>query len=125
MINDGKVSGAFSNRCYLHEKIDSIYSLFGGFLIDLPIRRLSVRYMNMYVTASARRRTDVTSRDSPGRAAARRVAVAPESAACTFVSGVGDRWIRTSDPASLCTRQPGIDFASPGWEFWVWAFRSA
>lgn len=48
---------------------------------------------------------NVTSRDSPeGRSdltAARRVAVAPESAACTFVLVFGGgRWIRTSDPAS-------------------------
>lgn len=116
---------ASSNRCYLHEKIDSIYSLGGSLSTFGGDKTLRSIYMNMYVTASARRLVNVTSRDSPDLVAARRVAVAPESAACTFVLVFGDRWIRTSDPASLCTRQPGIDFASPGWEFWVSAFRSA
>lgn len=57
MINDeGKAFRASSNRCYLHEKIDSIYSLFGGALSTFTgTIRFSTRYMNMYVTASARR----------------------------------------------------------------------
>lgn len=101
MINDGEASALLQTDVIYTKKLTRFTLSLSG----VPYRPAGVIRrapfdicMNMYVTASARRR--VTSRDSPDLAAARRVAVAPGSAVCTFVMVFGVRRIRSSDPAS-------------------------